>query len=171
MNDSVKLLEVPDGGVVAIDITPPLSEAPVDDRPILVCMHGLTGGSHESVRSLNFLQRCLGLRLCCLQYIRSVLSVLTTPKEQGGHGWRGIVVTSRGCSNAPLRTPKLYHCGATYDLKTAMLYIANMFPDAPVYGIGFSLGAGMLTRYLGTEGEGSQMKAGIAVGAPWDLMM
>lgn len=30
-----------------------------------------------------------------------------------------------------------------------MLYIGNMFPDAPVYGIGFSLGAGMLTKYLG----------------------
>lgn len=97
--------------------------------------------------------------------------MLTAPREQGGHGWRGIVVTSRGCANAPLRTPKLYHCGATYDLKTSMLYIAHKFPNAPVYGIGFSLGAGMLTRYLGTEGGGSQMKAGIAVGAPWDLMM
>lgn len=30
-----------------------------------------------------------------------------------------------------------------------MLYIGNMFPDAPIYGIGFSLGAGMLTKYLG----------------------
>lgn len=30
-----------------------------------------------------------------------------------------------------------------------MLYIGNVFPDAPVYGIGFSLGAGMLTKYLG----------------------
>ena len=171
MHDAMQLLEVPDGGVIAIDITPPLSEDPVDSRPILVCMHGLTGGSHESVGWLSPFARFLYSRSSCIQYIRSVLSDLTAPKEQGGHGWRGIVVTSRGCANAPLRTPKLYHCGATYDLKTAMLYIAHMFPDAPVYGIGFSLGAGMLTRYLGTEGEGSQMKAGIAVGAPWDLMV
>lgn len=52
-----------------------------------------------------------------------------------------------------------------------MLYIAHKFPDAPVYGIGFSLGAAMLTRYLGTEGAATKMKAGVAVGAPWDLLM
>lgn len=33
-----------------------------------------------------------------------------------------------------------------------MLYIAHMFPDAPTYGIGFSLGAGMMTKYLGEFG-------------------
>lgn len=30
-----------------------------------------------------------------------------------------------------------------------MLYIGNMFPNAPTYGIGFSLGACKLTKYLG----------------------
>lgn len=49
----VQLLEVPDGGVIALDISPPLDVAPPDQRPILVCMHGLTGGSHESVLARN----------------------------------------------------------------------------------------------------------------------
>jgi len=146
-----KFLNVPDGGTICIDIAPPLHVAPPDNRPILVCMHGLTGGSHES-------------------YIRSVLADLTKSKEKGGKGWRGIVVNSRGCANGPLKTPKLYHAGATYDLKSAMLYIGHLFPDAPVYGIGFSLGAGMLTKYLGTENDRTSMKAGIVVGSPWNLL-
>lgn len=147
-----KYLQVPDGGTIYIDITPPLSQVPPDNRPILVCMHGLTGGSHES-------------------YIRTVLDTLTKPKEKGGEGWRAIVVNSRGCAQGPLTTPKLYHAGASYDLKNAMLYIGHMFPDAPIYGIGFSLGAGMLTKYLAVEADRTAMKTGIALGCPWDLML
>ena len=45
-----QFLAVPDGGVICLDITPPLRDEAPDNRPILVCMHGLTGGSHESVR-------------------------------------------------------------------------------------------------------------------------
>ena len=52
-----------------------------------------------------------------------------------------------------------------------MLYIAHAFPGAPTYGIGMSLGAGMMTKYLGTEAERTPMKSGIAVGTPWDLML
>lgn len=47
-----------------------------------------------------------------------------------------------------IRTNLNDSAGAAYDLKNAMLYIGNKFPDAPIYGIGFSLGAGMLTKYL-----------------------
>ena len=47
-----KYLNVPDGGQICIDITPPLRDIPPDRRPILVCAHGLTGGSHESVHPL-----------------------------------------------------------------------------------------------------------------------
>lgn len=45
----MQYLEVPDGGILYLDITPPLSEDPPDSRPILVCMHGLTGGGQEAV--------------------------------------------------------------------------------------------------------------------------
>ncbi|CAD6564998.1 MAG: hypothetical protein CYPHOPRED_005008 [Cyphobasidiales sp. Tagirdzhanova-0007] len=84
-----KFLSVPDGGTICIDIAPPLRDTPPDNRPTLVCMHGLTGGSQES-------------------YVRSVLATLCKPKNQGGQGWRGVVVNSRGCANGPLKTPKLY---------------------------------------------------------------
>lgn len=68
----IQYLEVPDGGTICIDITPPLYDEPPDNRPILVCMHGLTGGSHESVRQfilvLCLLERCLTSRLPVYTY-------------------------------------------------------------------------------------------------------
>lgn len=84
-------LRVPDGGTIAVDIAPPVSSEPIDDRPILVVAHGLTGGSHES-------------------YVRNVLAIVTKPKTQGGMGWRAAVVNSRGCAGAPITSPKLYKC-------------------------------------------------------------
>ena len=42
------MLSLPDGGQVSIDWCPPLAQKPIDNTPTLVCLHGLTGGSHES---------------------------------------------------------------------------------------------------------------------------
>lgn len=105
-----KYLNVPDGGQICIDITPPLRDIPPDNRPILVCAHGLTGGSHESVSQESRRQWTI---LSPVKYIRSVLAVLTKPVDDGGHGWRAVVVNSRGCANGPLKTAKLYKCVRT----------------------------------------------------------
>ena len=78
-------------GLLALDITPPLGDRPVQDNETVVLVaHGLTGGSHES-------------------YVRSALTVLTGPTTEGGLGLRAIVLNSRGCNNSPVITPKLYH--------------------------------------------------------------
>jgi predicted alpha/beta-fold hydrolase len=37
------------------------------------------------------------------------------------------------------------------------MYISHLYPQAPLYGIGFSLGANVLTRYLAEEGEASRI--------------
>jgi hypothetical protein len=42
-------LALPDGGTICLDWTPKIDAPGHDARtPILVCIHGLTGGSHES---------------------------------------------------------------------------------------------------------------------------
>ena len=43
-----EMLPLPDGGQISVDWTPPLAQKPLDNTPTLVCLHGLTGGSHES---------------------------------------------------------------------------------------------------------------------------
>ncbi|SCV68924.1 BQ2448_1944 [Microbotryum intermedium] len=146
-------IRVPDGGTLCLDITPPISSASpiIDEQPILVVCHGLTGGSHES-------------------YVRDVLMRVTKPKYQGGLGWRGLVLNSRGCAGTPVTSAKLYSGGTTDDLRCALAFLGRLAPQAPLYGIGFSLGANQLAKYLGLEGERSALKAGVVLGAPWDFV-
>ncbi|KAI0344177.1 AB-hydrolase YheT [Trametopsis cervina] len=145
------LIRTVDGGTLGLDFTPSHSAPHLhEDTPIVVVLHGLTGGSHES-------------------YVRAILSPACTPTEKGGLGYRGVVVNSRGCAGVPVTSPQLYSAGHTDDIRTALLYISQLYPKAPLLGIGFSLGANILTRYLGEEGERSRIMAGCAISCPWDL--
>ncbi|KAI0781038.1 AB-hydrolase YheT [Trametes elegans] len=147
-----KLLRTLDGGTIGIDLTPPAQERTLkEDTPIVVVLHGLTGGSHES-------------------YVRAILAPACRPVEQGGLGYRGIVVNFRGCAGVPLTSPQLYSAQNTDDIRAAVLYIEKLYPRAPLIGIGFSLGANVLTRYLAEEGERSRLIAGCALACPWDLV-
>ncbi|KAH9998105.1 hypothetical protein BJV74DRAFT_794787 [Russula compacta] len=40
-----------------------------------------------------------------------------------------------------------------YDLRQALLYSSHRYPQAPLLGLGFSLGANVLTRYVAEEGR------------------
>ncbi|KAI0941687.1 hypothetical protein AcW1_003505 [Taiwanofungus camphoratus] len=93
-----------------------------------------------------------------------------TPVEDGGLGYRGVVVNFRGCAGVPLTSPQLYSAGHTDDLRVAVYYIRKKYPRAPLIGVGFSLGACVLTRYLAEEGENSRLAAGCVLACPWDLM-
>ncbi|KAM0755757.1 AB-hydrolase YheT [Meredithblackwellia eburnea MCA 4105] len=169
---SRKLLQLPDGGSISLDFTPPISrERPLDDgTPILVTLHGLTGGSHES-------------------YVIDVLSKITRPRysttsssaaeekqkskndpEGLGLGWRGCVVNFRGCAGTPLTSSKLYHGGYTDDLRCALAFLSHAAPKSPLYGVGFSLGANVLAKYVGEEGTNTPLKAAVVLGCPWDFL-
>ncbi len=45
-----------------------------------------------------------------------------------------------------------------------------MGKDTEIYGIGFSLGANHLLRYLGAHHHDSQMKGAVSVSNPFDVM-
>ncbi|KAG8960904.1 hypothetical protein FRC03_006023 [Tulasnella sp. 419] len=146
------LLRLPDGGTIGLDFTPPNPPPDQDPTaPVIVVLHGLSGGSHES-------------------YVRSILHTACSPKEKGGMGYRGVVVNFRGCAGVPLTSPQFYSAGYTDDIRTALLYLSTKYPKAPLLGIGFSLGAGVLTRYLGEEGERSRLKAGVVLACPWNIV-
>lgn len=55
------------------------------------------------------------------------------------------------------------------DLRCALAYVSHLAPHAPLYGVGFSLGANVLAKYLGEEGTATPLKAGIVIGCPWDF--
>ncbi|KZS89895.1 AB-hydrolase YheT [Sistotremastrum niveocremeum HHB9708] len=146
------LLRVADGGTLGLDFTPLTKEKTLpDDTPIVVILHGLTGGSYES-------------------YVRSVLSIACAPKENGGLGYRGVVVNFRGCADVPVTSPRFYSAGTTEDCATALLYLSQKFPKARLVGVGFSLGANVMAKYLEEEGEMSRLASGCVLGCPWNLV-
>ena len=56
-------------------------------------------------------------------------------------------------AGVPLTSPQLYSSCHTDDIRHALLYISHRYPQALLLGLGFSLGANVLTRYVAEEGE------------------
>lgn len=96
--------------------------ASLDTKPMLVTLHGLSGGSHEL-------------------YLRHVLE----PLVQDG-SWAACVVNSRGCAMSKITSGVLYNARATWDVRQVVKWLRETFPNRELYGIGFSLGANILTN-------------------------
>ncbi|KAK3373753.1 Alpha/Beta hydrolase protein [Lasiosphaeria ovina] len=117
-----------------------------DTKPMLFILHGLSGGSHEV-------------------YLRYAIEPLVT----NGGGWEACVVNARGCANSPVTSGVLFNARATWDLRQVVNWARKTFPNRPLFGLGFSLGANILTNYVAEEGASCQLKAAISVGNPFDL--
>lgn len=65
----------------------------------------------------------------------------------------------RAGAGVPITSPLLYSAGHTDDTRQALKYITHLYPNAPLLGLGFSLGANVLTRYLGEEREATRLRA------------
>ena len=63
-------------------------------------------------------------------------------------------------AGVPLTSGQLYSAGHTDDLRQSLMYIKNTYPNAPLLGLGFSLGANVIVRYLGEEGHNSLLSTG-----------
>ena len=74
------------------------------------------------------------------------------------HGIHNELVFCTG-AGVPVTSPLLYSAGHTDDTRQALMYIAQKYPHAPLLGIGFSLGANVITRYLAEEGANSRLRA------------
>jgi predicted alpha/beta-fold hydrolase len=97
----------------------------LDTRPMLVTLHGLSGGSYEI-------------------YLRQVLAPLVTAADE--REWAACVVNSRGCAMHKLTSNVLYNARATWDCRQTVKWLRKTFPNRPLYGIGYSLGANILTN-------------------------
>ena len=149
------------GGVVALDwadsceqvsngvqATPPACAAPAPeaDAPLCVLLPGLTGGSGDS-------------------YVNHMVSHLLCA------GYRVVVFNSRGTANSSVRTPQFYSASFTGDLERVVDHLqANKSASAaPLYAIGWSLGANILVNYLGKAGEDTPVNAAVSLCNPFDL--
>ncbi|KAJ1941430.1 hypothetical protein EC988_006762, partial [Linderina pennispora] len=134
-----ELINTEDGGTIGLDWSPPFSEMPEDDRPIVLLSHGLSGGSQE-------------------EYVQQTVKKLTSAP----YNFRTVVVNFRGCAGVPLTTPVLYNAGFTSDYGFAVGHVQKRFPQSKLVGIGFSLGANLVTKFAGEQGESCPLKAVVA---------
>lgn len=119
------------------------------DKPLVVLLHGLEGGSHS-------------------HYALSIMRLLQVMR------WRGAVIHFRGCSGYPNRLPRAYHAGDSAEIDSMMrrVVMTNRFVgNSRCYVIGVSLGGNALLKWLGEQGERAKaMVAGaVAVSTPVDL--
>jgi uncharacterized protein len=117
-----------------------------DDSPIVLVMHGISGGSHE-------------------QYVRHMLRPLVSKSG----GWSGCVINARGCAWSKITSPVLFNARATWDIRQLVNWFKETWPKRKIYTIGFSLGANILCNYLGEEGENCKVDAAVLVGNPFNL--
>lgn len=94
-----------------------------DNKPMLVVLHGLSGGSYEI-------------------YLRHAIA----PLVLNGGGWDCCVVNGRGCANSEVTTGVLFNARATWDVRQVVSFLRKTFPNRPLFGLGFSLGANILTN-------------------------
>ncbi|KAF7582916.1 Alpha/beta hydrolase family protein [Clavispora lusitaniae] len=120
-----------------------------NDRPLVIALHGLSGGSYES-------------------YIRSFLNEITAEP----YNFDGMVLNARGCANHTITSPQLF-CGLwTNDLRYLINeHIRPRWPSKRIFLIGFSLGGSITANYLGQEGNDvyRNIKGAAIMGSPWDF--
>ena len=115
-----------------------------DTTPMLIALHGLSGGSHEV-------------------YLRETLAPLTAS------GWAACVINGRGCALSRITTPQWFNSRSTWDVRQLIITLTQLFPNRPLYAVGFSLGANILTNYVGEEGNRCILRAAVACSNPWNL--
>ncbi|KAL5594756.1 hypothetical protein BROUX41_001670 [Berkeleyomyces rouxiae] len=116
-----------------------------DTKPMLIVMHGLSGGSHEA-------------------YLRHTIAPLVDSGK-----WEVVVINSRGCAWSKITSGIFYNARATWDVRQLIKWTGKNYPNRPLFGIGFSLGANILANYMGEEGENCVLKTAVLCSNPFNL--
>jgi len=61
-------------------------------------------------------------------------------------GWEACVVNSRGCAMSSVTTDVLYNARATWDVRQTVKWLRMTFPNRPLFGVGYSLGANIMVN-------------------------
>ncbi|KAI9499936.1 hypothetical protein GGI25_003266 [Coemansia spiralis] len=136
-----------DGGTISLDWYPHRSTDIAGRQPIFIIIPGLGGSSYE-------------------YHIRCVVKTLVVAGPTSS--CRVVVMNHRGSARTPLTSAKFYNAYDTADYRDTVQYIKESFPNAPLLGVGFSLGANLLTKYLGEEADRSPLAAAAAICCPFD---
>jgi predicted alpha/beta-fold hydrolase len=101
-------------------------------------------------------------------YIKSLQRTFTD------RGWIAVAMNFRGCGGVKLATPRCYNGGYTGDIRGVVQYLASrLAPSVPLFLVGNSLSANLVTKYLGEEGLSGTLPScvagGVALGNPLQM--
>jgi len=110
--------------------------------PIVIVIHGLNNHANYG-------------------YVRSMMRACTD------RGWIAAGMNLRGCGGVPLSTPRSYNAAYTGDLRSLVKRLSSRMKDSnvPMFLVGNSLSANLVTKYLGEEGLSGSLPKNIAGGA------
>lgn len=114
--------------------------------PIVLVLHGMLGSS-ESV------------------YIRELVDTLMYSQT----AFRIVVMNNRGCGGTPLIGRQTASPSYTDDLAQAVEHIIARYPCAPIYAVGYSLGAALATLYASQTADMCPLKGIVAVSNMFNL--
>lgn len=98
------------------------------DRPVVIILHGINNSAHFG-------------------YMKDLM------RSCSDKGWIACGVNFRGCGGVKMTTPRGYNAAYTGDLRTIIQKVeARLEEDTPIFLMGNSLGANIMTKYLGEEG-------------------
>ncbi|KAJ2159684.1 hypothetical protein GGF46_002856 [Coemansia sp. RSA 552] len=140
-----ELLVMEDGGTISLDWCDNGTETKADS-PVVLMMAGVGGSSQE-------------------YHMRVMAKALTNSEP----GFRVAVMNHRGTARTPITSPRPYDTGFTEDFRTAVNHVSKTHPGSKLVGVGFSMGANILTKYIGEESNHCRLSCAVAVCCPYDI--
>lgn len=150
-----QLFKLDDGGTIALDwlmhtdvMNPSIqvSDEVHEKIPIVVVIPGLTSDSDS-------------------QYVRHLVF-------QMAKSGRNVVVSNhRGLGGVSMTSDCFYNAGWTDDVRKIIGYLHCQYPNAPLLAVGTSIGANVLVKYLGEDGDSVPIIGAAAICSPWDLLI
>jgi uncharacterized protein len=115
-------------------------------RKLVVITHGLEGNSDA-------------------QYVRGTARIFSE------NGWDALAWNCRSCSGEMNRQFRMYHHGDTDDIQTVIQHALQKNQYDTIVLVGYSMGANISMKYLGTQGSGlpQVVRAATVFSAPCDI--
>ncbi|KAJ1942229.1 hypothetical protein GGF37_003205 [Kickxella alabastrina] len=135
-----------DKGTMSLDWYPERRPGAQCTRPIVILIPGVGGSSYE-------------------HHVRSMAKLLAT----GNKKYRVAAMNYRGSGRTPLTSSKINGAHDTDDFGDIVQHIIKSYPNTLLVALGFSLGANILTRYLGELKDKSPLAAAVALCCPFDM--